>query len=112
MTVGRPPSRLLQFSILLLIGNLAQQLYNTVDSIAVGRFVGDNALAAVGASSPVLNLLLVLFMGIASGGGIMASQYFGAKDREISPTQWGPLSRSPFSPELLSCCWGRSLPIL
>ena len=82
MTVGRPLSRLLQFSIPLLIGNLAQQMYNTVDSIVVGRFVGDNALAAVGASGPVLNLLLVLFMGIASGGGIMVSQYFGAKDRE------------------------------
>ena len=54
MTVGRPLSRLLQFSIPLLIGNLAQQMYNTVDSIVVGRFVGDNALAAVGASGPVL----------------------------------------------------------
>ena len=82
MTVGHPLSRLLQFSIPLLIGNLAQQMYNTVDSIVVGRFVGDNSLAAVGASGPVLNLLLVLFMGIASGGGIMVSQYFGAKDRE------------------------------
>lgn len=82
MTTGRPISRLLQFSIPLLIGNLAQQMYNTVDSIVVGRFVGDDALAAVGASGPVLNLLLVLFMGIASGGGIMVSQYFGAKDRK------------------------------
>ena len=82
MTTGKPMSRLLQFSIPLLIGNLAQQMYNTVDSIVVGQFVGDNALAAVGASGPVLNLLLVLFMGISSGCGIMVSQYFGAKDRD------------------------------
>lgn len=82
MTAGRPVSVLVQFSVPLLVGNLAQQLYNTVDSIVVGQYVGDNALAAVGASGPILNLLLVLFMGIATGAGIMVSQYFGAKQRE------------------------------
>ncbi len=82
MTEGSPVSNLIQFSIPLLVGNLAQQLYNTVDSIVVGQYVGDNALAAVGASGPLLNLLLVLFMGVATGAGIMVSQYFGAKDRE------------------------------
>ena len=66
----------------MLIGNIAQQLYNTVDSIVVGRYVGDNALAAVGSASPLLNLLLVLFIGISVGAGIMVSQYFGAKLRE------------------------------
>ncbi|MFR6333152.1 MAG: MATE family efflux transporter [Eisenbergiella sp.] len=63
-------------------GNIAQQLYNTVDSIVVGRYVGDNALAAVGSASPILNLLLVLFVGI-SRGSIMVSQYFRAKQRGI-----------------------------
>ena len=82
MTVGRPMSNILAFSIPLLIGNLAQQLYNTVDSIVVGQYVGDAALAAVGASGPVLNLLLLLFMGISTGAGILVSQYFGAKKRE------------------------------
>ena len=62
MTVGSPVKKLIQFSIPLLIGNLAQQLYNTVDSIVVGRYVGDNALAAVGASGPMINLLLVLWV--------------------------------------------------
>ncbi|MBQ7934382.1 MAG: MATE family efflux transporter, partial [Lachnospiraceae bacterium] len=66
----------------MLIGNIAQQLYNTVDSIVVGKYVGDNALAAVGSAGPILNLLLVLFMGISMGASIMVAQYFGAKQRE------------------------------
>ena len=82
MTTGSPMQKLVQFSIPLLIGNLAQQLYNTVDSIVVGKYIGDTALAAVGTAGPILNLLLVLFMGIATGASILASQYFGAKDRE------------------------------
>lgn len=82
MTVGKPMQNLLLFSIPLLIGNFAQQMYSTVDSIIVGRFVGDHALAAVGASGPVLNLILVLFMAISTGAGIIVSQYFGAKERE------------------------------
>ena len=82
MTVGRPLHNLAAFSIPLLIGNLAQQLYNTVDSIIVGQYVGDSALAAVGASGPILNLLLLLFMGISTGAGIMVSQYFGARRGE------------------------------
>lgn len=82
MTQGRPGRQIVAFAIPMLIGNIAQQLYNTVDSIIVGRFVGDNALAAVGSAGPILNLLLVLFVGISVGAGIMVSQYFGAKQRE------------------------------
>ena len=82
MTEGSPGKRIVAFTIPMLIGNIAQQLYNTVDSIIVGRFVGDNALAAVGSAGPILNLLLVLFVGISVGVGIMVSQYFGAKQRE------------------------------
>ena len=82
MTSGSPMACIAQFSVPLLIGNLAQQLYSTVDSIVVGQYVGDGALAAVGASNPVINLLLVLFIGISTGAGIMVSQYFGAKQRE------------------------------
>ncbi|MCH5285930.1 MAG: MATE family efflux transporter [Christensenellaceae bacterium] len=81
MTIGKPITGLLKFSIPLLIGNLAQQLYNTVDSIVVGRYIGDTALAAVGTAGPILNLLLVLFMGVATGASILSAQYFGAKDR-------------------------------
>ena len=81
MTVGPPWKRIVEFSLPLLLGNIAQQLYNTVDSIVIGRYVGDNALAAVGSALPVLHLLLVLFVEVATGAGIMVSQYFGAKDR-------------------------------
>ena len=82
MTIGSPWKRIMEFSIPLLLGNLAQQLYNTADSIIVGMYVGDNALAAVGSASPILNLLLALFVGIATGAGIVVSQSFGARDRE------------------------------
>ena len=82
MTVGRPWKRIMEFSVPMLLGNFAQQLYNTADSIIVGKFVGDNALAAVGSAMPILNLLLALFVGIATGAGIVVSQSFGARDRD------------------------------
>lgn len=82
MTEGEPWKKIVLFTLPMLIGNIAQQLYNTVDSIVVGKYVGDNALAAVGSASPIFNLLLVLFVGISTGAGIMVSQYFGAKQRE------------------------------
>lgn len=82
MTVGEPWKQIVQFTVPMLIGNIAQQLYNTVDSIVVGQYVGDNALAAVGSAAPILNLLLALFIGISMGGSIMVAQYFGAKQRE------------------------------
>ena len=82
MTVGTPWKSIAIFSVPMLIGNIAQQLYSTVDSIVVGHYVGDNALAAVGSATPLFNLLLVLFVGISTGVGILVSQYFGAKNRE------------------------------
>ncbi len=82
MTQGKPWEKIVFFTIPMLIGNIAQQLYNTVDSIVVGKYVGDNALAAVGSASPIFNLLLVLFVGISMGAGIMVSQYYGSRDRE------------------------------
>lgn len=82
MTKGKPMTSLLLFSIPLLIGNFAQQLYATADSIVVGRCVGDTALSAVGTTTPIINLLLVLFMAVATGSGIMVAQYFGARAKE------------------------------
>lgn len=82
MTVGSPAKSIIKFSVPLLIGNLAQLLYSTVDSIIVGKYVGDVALAAIGVSMPILNLLLLLFMGVSMGAGVMVSQYFGAKQRD------------------------------
>ena len=82
MTEGSPWKKIVFFTVPMLVGNIAQQLYNTVDSVVVGNYVGDNALAAVGSAGPILNLLIVLFVGISVGAGIIVSQYFGAKERE------------------------------
>ncbi len=82
MTLGSPWKRIMEFSIPMLLGNIAQQLYNTADSVIVGIYVGDNALAAVGSAAPILNLLLALFVGISTGAGIVISQSYGARDRE------------------------------
>ena len=82
MTEGAPWKSIAVFAVPMVIGNVAQQLYSTVDSIVVGKFVGDNALAAVGSASPILNMLYVLFIGISAGVGIMVAQYFGAKSKE------------------------------
>ena len=67
------------FSVPLLIGNFFQQLYNTVDSYVVGNYVNTSALAAVGASTPVINMLVGFFMGLSAGTGVVISQYFGAQ---------------------------------
>ena len=82
MTVGSPLKSIINFTLPMLIGNIAQQLYSTVDSIVVGKYIGDSALAAVGSAMPIVNLLLVLFIGISVGSNIMVSQYFGSKSRE------------------------------
>ncbi len=82
MTEGTPWEQIALFAVPMLIGNIAQQLYNTVDSVVVGKYIGDNALAAVGSAGPIVNLLIVLFVGISVGASIMVSQYFGAKNSE------------------------------
>lgn len=82
MTEGLPWKKIVIFTLPMLIGNVAQQLYNTVDTIVVGKYIGDEALGAVGSAGAIFNLLLVLFVGIAMGASIMVSQYFGSRDRE------------------------------
>ena len=107
MTVGKPWEKIVIFTIPMLIGNIAQQLYNTVDSIVIGKYVGDNALAAVGSASPILNLLLVLFVGISVGAGVMVSQYFGARQREeLSMTIGNCVTLTAISSSL--CFWAPS----
>ena len=80
MTKGSPFKLLLSFSIPLLIGSLFQQFYTMADSIIVGKFVGADALASIGACSSVIYLLFSLFLGLSAGIGIVISQYFGAGD--------------------------------
>ena len=78
MTVGSIAGHILRFALPLLLGNLFQQLYNTVDTWVVGNYVGNNAFAAVGAVTPIVNMLIGAFSGLASGAGVVISQFYGA----------------------------------
>lgn len=80
LTEGNSGKLILQFAIPMLIGNVFQQMYNIVDSIVVGRYVGKEALAAVGASFPLIFMLVSFVIGVSMGATIMIAQYFGAKD--------------------------------
>ncbi|HPF87061.1 MAG TPA: MATE family efflux transporter [Candidatus Limiplasma sp.] len=83
MTEGNSLKQIIRFSIPLLIGNFAQQMYSTVDAIVVGNYIGDNALGAVGLSFPIIMLIYALFIGVGTGAGITVSQFFGAKNRQM-----------------------------
>lgn len=80
MTSGSPTGILLKFALPMLIGNIFQQVYNMVDSIVVGKFVGSDALAAVGATGSLLFLINGIAFGLTAGISIVISQYYGAKD--------------------------------
>ena len=82
MTEGNIWKQILFFSIPLILGNLLQQLYNTADSIIVGNFVGSEALAAVGSSGSLINLLISFCMGASAGAGVVIAQYYGANDKK------------------------------
>ena len=90
MTSGPIWRRLVAFAIPLFWGNLFQQLYNTADSVIVGNFLGNNALAAVSSSGNLIFLLVGFFNGIAIGAGVVTGRYFGAGDR-------GNLERSVYT---------------
>ena len=81
MTEGSIWRHLLMFAVPMLIGQIFQQLYNTVDSVVVGQFVGKQALAAVGSTGSVINALIGFFSGLSMGAGVVISQCFGAKDK-------------------------------
>ncbi|MBR3170433.1 MAG: MATE family efflux transporter [Lachnospiraceae bacterium] len=82
MTEGSIISHLIGFSIPLLLGNVFQMLYNTVDSIVVGNFVGKQALAAISSTTMIVNIMIFFFNGFSIGGGVVISRYFGAKKME------------------------------
>lgn len=86
MTQGGGIRAILLFSIPLLIGNIFQQLYNTADSVIAGNFISKHALAAIGSSNSLINLMIGFFLGIATGAGVIIAQYYGAKDEE--KMQW------------------------
>lgn len=85
MTSGNPCSLILQFTMPILLSQVFQQLYNTADAFIVGKYLGTNALAAVTSSGNLIFLLVSFFMGLAMGGGVVISRYFGARDeRQVS----------------------------
>ena len=82
MTEGSIFKCLLYFALPLMVGNFFQQLYNTVDSIIVGNFVGKEALAAIGSVDSIINTYIGFFVGLSAGAGVVISQYYGASDDE------------------------------
>lgn len=94
MTSGSPVRLLVQFSIPILIGNLFQQAYTLADRIIVGRFVGDTAFSAIGATNALSMMFMSMCMGAAIGTGVVVSQFFGAKD-EKAPRLPSPAAAAP-----------------
>ncbi|UZQ86766.1 MATE family efflux transporter [Thermoclostridium stercorarium] len=82
LTKGSILGGLIEFSAPLLLGLIFQQLYNTVDTLVVGNFVGKEALAAVGSTTPIINTLIGIFTGFSMGANVIVSQYYGANDEK------------------------------
>lgn len=82
MTQGNPYSQIIAFALPIFLSQVFQQLYNTADTLIVGRFLGTNALAAVSSSGTLIFLLVSFFNGTSMGAGIVVSKYFGAKDND------------------------------
>jgi len=82
LTIGKESKLIFNFAVPMLLGNVFQQVYNITDSIIVGKFLGTESLAAVGASFPIIFTLIALVIGIGSGASTIISQYYGAKDME------------------------------
>ena len=82
MTEGNINLLLVQFAVPLIAGNLFQMMYNTVDSLVVGNFVGKEALAAVGSTTMIINMLVFFFNGVSTGAGVVISRYYGAHEQD------------------------------
>ena len=80
LTVGSVPKKMLLFAVPIFFSNLFQQLYNAVDSLIVGNFVGEQALAAVGSSASLIMLLIGFVNGVSLGAGVLVARFFGAGD--------------------------------
>lgn len=83
MLTDSPGKALFFFSLPIILGNLFQQLYNMVDGIVVARFVGENALAAVGTTTALTNVFIAIAIGGGIGSSVVISQYLGARQLEI-----------------------------
>lgn len=79
MTTGSIPKKILQFSLPMIVGSIFQLTYSTIDGIVIGRFIDKSALAAVGAATPIFNILLFLLVGLCNGASILMSELFAQK---------------------------------
>ena len=102
LTVGSVPRKMLLFAIPIFFSNLFQQLYNAVDSLIVGNFVGAEALAAVGSSSSLIMLLVGFVNGVSLGAGVLVARFFGAGDEES-------MERAVHTTVALGLCAGTAL---
>ena len=82
MTVGSILRQMILFALPLMLGNVFQMLYNTVDSVIVGNFVSKQALAAIGSTTVIVNMMVFFFNGFSIGAGVVIGQYFGARDMD------------------------------
>ena len=82
MTQGSIVKQLVLFSLPLMLGNVFQMLYNTVDSVVVGNFVGTQALAAVGSTTMIVNIMVFFFNGFSTGASVVIARRFGARDSQ------------------------------
>lgn len=82
MTEGNTAKHLLSFALPMILGNLFQLTYNAVDSIIVGRFAGENALASVGTANPVMNIVIFFLVGICTGASVLLSEFYGSGDKD------------------------------
>lgn len=105
MTKGNIPSGLIRFSIPLILGNLFQLTYNAVDSVIVGRFAGESALAAVGTANPVMTIVILGITGICIGASVLMSEFFGAGNVE-------KLKQEVATTLLFGCCFSLAVVLL
>ena len=105
MVNGPLLSKLLVFSIPLILSSILQLLFNAADIVVVGKFAGDNSLAAVGSNTALINLLTNLFIGLSIGANVVAARHYGAK-------AWDDLRRTVHTAMLLSMLSGALLLVL
>ncbi|MCH5257275.1 MAG: MATE family efflux transporter [Lachnospiraceae bacterium] len=105
MCSGSILKKLLLFSLPLMLSSLLQLLFNAADIIVVGRFAGDNSLAAVGSTSSLINLLTNFFMGLSVGANVLVARYFGAKQKK-------DLTETVHTAMMLSICSGIILTVI
>ncbi len=111
MTEGRPLPQIIRFSVPLALTGILQLLFNAADVIVVGKFDSSTALAAVGATTSLINLLIGAFIGISVGVNILVARYLGCRDDERVSRSCTPRSCWVWGLASWSSCWAFSWPV-